>query len=401
MGAFVSVVLCLAAPAAAAFDLDDFLPVDISGYGMPFGVTDINRLRRVDNSAGAQFGDVSLNPALDLDTGFDSAPNGTARGSAMFREMPSLLVGDPQLGLGGLIAATATQFPEAGRQDVSGVTVALGERAELPRETITVSGAYIRAQETGFALTTVALTRPLAFNVADIRASDAITAGLFTLKPDLSVTSYRFDGVSIQNRTDTREGLTTSYTPGGPGQLVFFLHAAQSRYDLSLFNTNTEEALLGVGDDETGLLNLRLLAGVAHRQGQSGQAQIGDLTTPVVEAGADWIPGDLDHVRLKLAREIDDPDEIDATPYTLTEASLSLTHEYLRDVTLDGSLRVAHADYAGSALRETLFSTDDGVEWQLNAALAVKADYTFNDRQANYLRAANEHVITLGLKWTP
>ena len=70
-------------------------------------------------------------------------------------------------------------------------------------------------------------------------------------------------------------------------------------------------------------------------------------------------------------------------------------------MTLDGSLRVAHANYTGVALRETLFSTDDGVQWQLNAALAVQADYVFNDRQANYLRAANEHVVTLGLKWTP
>ena len=192
---------------------------------MPFGVTDINRLRRLDDSSGLRFGDLSLNPTLNLNTGFDSAPNGTARGSALFNETPSLLIADPQLGLGGVVAATATQFPQAGRQDVSGVTVALGERIVLPRETFTVSGAYIRAQETGFALTTVALPHPLAFDVADLRASDAITAGLFTLKPEVSVTTYRFDALPGENRTDTREGLTTSTTSGGPGQLVLFLHA--------------------------------------------------------------------------------------------------------------------------------------------------------------------------------
>jgi hypothetical protein len=38
---------------------------------------------------------------------------------------------------------------------------------------------------------------------------------------------------------------------------------------------------------------------------------------------------------------------------------------------------------------------------QLADCCAVNAEYRFNDRQANNLRAANEHVVTLGLAWTP
>ena len=394
MGA--AVALSLAGGGASAFDLDDYLPVNISGYGMPFSVVDIDRLRRVDDATGVRLGDVMLNPSLDLNAGFDSAPNGVARGSASFNEMPSLMLSDQQIGLGALVAGTATQFPRTSRQNVAGATVALGDVAVLPRETITVSSAYIKAQETGFALTTLALSRPLAFSVGDLRASDAITAGLFTLKPALSVTRYSFDTLPDLNRTDAREGFTTTYAPGGPGRLVLVLNATQSTVATGFFNADTEEALAGVGDDEAGLLNLRLLAGAAHRQSATG-----DLTTPVVEAAADWIPGDLDRLRLKLSREVDDPNQINTTPYTLSEASLSLTHEYLRNVNLEASARVARADYIKSSLRETVISTDDGLSWQLNAMLAVKADYTFNDRQANYLRAANEHVVTLGLLWTP
>ena len=33
--------------------------------------------------------------------------------------------------------------------------------------------------------------------------------------------------------------------------------------------------------------------------------------------------------------------------------------------------------------------------------LALNAAYEFNDRQANFLRAANEHVVTIGATWTP
>ena len=51
---------------------------------------------------------------------------------------------------------------------------------------------------------------------------------------------------------------------------------------------------------------------------------------PVLEAGFDWLPDLLDHVRLTVAREIDDPDEISAIPYTLTQAKFSLRPQQLR-----------------------------------------------------------------------
>ena len=76
-------------------------------------------------------------------------------------------------------------------------------------------------------------------------------------------------------------------------------------------------------------------------------------------------------------------------------------HEYLRDVTLGFSSDVQSADYIGSPLKETIFSSGAVVNWQLNRTWTVTAQYMFNDRQANYLRAANEHVATLGLRWTP
>ncbi len=78
-----------------------------------------------------------------------------------------------------------------------------------------------------------------------------------------------------------------------------------------------------------------------------------------------------------------------------------MAHEYLRNVILNLTLEADHADYLHTPLRETLLSSAFALDWQLNAALAVNAGYSFNDRQANFLRAANEHVVTLGMTWTP
>jgi len=62
---------------------------------------------------------------------------------------------------------------------------------------------------------------------------------------------------------------------------------------------------------------------------------------------------------------------------------------------------ISRAAYMWSPLRETLFSTSFALSWRMSPALALQGRYVFNDRQANFLRAANEHVLTLGLDWAP
>ena len=220
---------------------------------------------------------------------------------------------------------------------------------------------------------------------------------MFTLKPELSTTTTQFPSLEAENRTDNREGLTTTYLPGGPVDLLLRLQATQSDYRTPLLNAETNQALAGLLDTADGLWTFSALAGAAQRLPRTGPA----LLAPVLEAGLDWMPTELDRLRLTLMREIDDPEDISATPYTLTQEKLSLTHEYLTDVLFRLSEQASNAAYLQSSDRETLFSSDAGVSWQLNPDLALDGDYAFNDRQANYLRAANEHVVTIGLTWTP
>lgn len=393
MTAIVTIALTLTAADACAQELDSILPDSIPGYGTPFGVT--GHAPRPEPT-GFQSGSLSLVPQLKLSQGYDSAPNGSS-GSALFSVVPGLLVTDSILGFGAFATANIARLPQNNAQNTSGGAVAFGERAVLPRETITLAAGYLDTQETGFALDTIAISRPIPFTMQDIHASDEITLGMFTVKPELSATRYNFPSLSTQNRTDTREGLTTSYLPGGPVQFVLRLGATQSNYNEAISSAGTNQALAGLVDTANGLWTFSALAGVAQRQPRNGTA----LTAPVLEAGLDWMPGDLDRLRLTIAHEIDDPDEVSATPYTLTQAKLTLAHEYLNNIILKFAAQAADASYIQSPLRETLYSSDANISWQFGARLALNGDYTFNDRQANYLRAANEHIITLGVTWTP
>ena len=382
---------------AAALELDSLLPVDVPGYGSIPGVSILSRVQPEYAPVGINYGSLSFAPVIDAGGGFDSNPNGIAGDSGVLNLRPSLLATDVRLGFGAYAAGDFSNYPKASVQNTAGYTVALGEEALLPRETLILSAALVGTQETGFGFNALTLSAPVDATVKDLRGSDEFVLGMLTLTPRVSVSNYNFAGYSFQNRTDYRQSLTAEFTPGGPARFVTLLQATESQYQDHVFNANTYDALAGVADQATGLWQFRLLGGIATRQPAVGSS----LAAPIVEASLSWMPSGIDSVSFDLAREIDDPDQESAEGYTVSEAGISLAHEYLRNVIITGSGKIGHAVYFDSPLVETLFNVLTEINWHLNRALAVNASYAFNDRQANDLPAANEHIITMGVTWTP
>ena len=219
---------------------------------------------------------------------------------------------------------------------------------------------------------------------------------MFTIKPEADAAFYSFPDMQALDRRDTREALTLTYAPGGPLQYVMRLHATQSDYKTAYFAANTNELLAGLQDKADGLWTVSLLAGAAQRNSRDIEA-----SAPVLEARLDWRPTGLDQVQLAAAREIDDPDEISATPYKLTEATFRLSHSFLENVIVDSVAKISNAAYMKGNLRETLFTGSVEIKWHLTPSLAFNGRYEFNNRQANYISVASEHVLTVGLEWMP
>lgn len=393
--ALASVLWLCAMCAAHGQLLESVLPDGIPGYNHSFSVTSPRPDQQL-TPLPWQFGAVSVAPSVALASGYDSAPNGAA-GSSVYGVAPQILVTDPLLGLGVFASGALARYPQDQAQNLSSSALAFGESVALPRETITLSGGILNAQETGFDIGTFGITVPVPFTVSDLRASDAIALGRFSLKPEISVTSFRFPDAAVQNRRDDRERATLSYLPGSPLSLVVRLQATQSLYRDQSLNADTNALLVGLVDTADGLWTFSALAGFAQRRPRQGDK----LAAPVLEAGLDWLPDMLDHVRLTVAHEIDDPDAISAVPYTLTQAKFSLRRSTTPDTVVEMSAEADHAAYLNSANEETVYRAGATLSWQLNTILALNAAYAFNDRQANFLRAANEHVVTIGATWTP
>jgi hypothetical protein len=389
--------LAVSTNGAQALELDSLLPADVPGYGAIPGVSILSRVHPEYTQIDMNYGTLSFSPSIGAAGGYDSNPNGVSTGSAVLNLMPSLLAQDTEIGFGAYAAGVFSNYPEATEQNTSGYTVALGENALLPRETLTLSAALAGAPETGFGFNTAVFSKPVSASVKDIRGSDKILLGTLTLTPKVSASQYRFAGDESQDRTDYRQSVTGEFNAGGPLRIVTLLQATESQYRQQIYNANSYGALAGFANAAAGIWQVRMLAGIATRQPATGKP----LNAPILEASLSWMPSEIDSVSFDVAREIDDPDQESADGYTLSEADFSIAHEYLRNVIITGSAKVGQANYFNAPLVETLFNVLTAMNWHLNRALAVNATYAFNDRQANYLPAANEHIITMGVTWTP
>jgi hypothetical protein len=391
----LAVLALLPVPAGAQL-LDALLPPAIPGYGQKFSVI-AQRRQFAPGATGWNFGSISAAPSLSTAMGYDSAPGG-ASASPTLQTSPSLLLTDPVAGFGLYGEANFATYPANHAQDTKTALIAAGERIDLPRETIMISAAYLHGAVTGFAFDTQDITRPIPFDVQDVRVSDKIASGLFTLTPDFTFTRYVFSGPSAAtNRTQPHGALTLAYVPGGPLSALLRAGTTQLDYNDSSQDAGIYELLGGLQDQADGLWTISLLAGAATRQPRHGAG----LTTPILEARADWMPTRIDQISLTASREIDDPDAISATPYTLSSLKLLLNHQLLENVTINMLADFAAAQYIHTPLQEFLATAKIGMQWQVSPALTVEAVYCFNTRQSNALRAANEHVVTAGLTWTP
>ena len=393
----IFVALLLAPLAARAQLLDTLLPPAIPGYGQKFSVIAEHRAL-APGATGWALDGISAAPSLALAAGYDSAPGGGGGGSLVLQTTPSLLLADPVAGFGLYAQSDAAAYPQDAAQNTSASLIAAGERITMPRETVTASAALLHSAATGFAFGTSLITRPIPFTLENARLDDAIASGLFILTPDLSLSRYSFAAAaSTANRTEARGTATLAYAPGGPLTALLRAGATGLDYRLAAQNAGIYEFLAGAQERQDGLWTISLLAGFARRQPSQGTG----LTAPVLEARTDWMPTGLDQISVTASREIDDPDAISASPYTLTSIKLAASQEYLENVTVKLLADFAAAQYIHSKLREYLATGEFNMQWRATPALALAGDYTFNTRQANMLGAANEHVVTLGLTWTP
>ena len=232
-------------------------------------------------------------------------------------------------------------------------------------------------------------------------------SGRITLTPQIEFSAYRFDSVGsaddasnpvFLNRNAIQGGLTTQYELAPRRNLVLSVSGVRQLYvntapGQPARNSRGGTALAGFDYAANALFRYYLLAGYQLRQYDSPLYKT--HAAPVVNAGVVWVPTGLTTVTVTARRSIEDSTSESLIGYTLTQGGVSVDHEYLRNILLQGSATVAYAEYEQSTVTQTLYTVGASATWLLNRNLLLRLSETFTARRSNAGDNFNGNLVLL------
>ena len=142
-------------------------------------------------------------------------------------------------------------------------------------------------------------------------------------------------------------------------------------------NSFTWEALAGFDYDFDGVWQARIGLGWRHRE---YEGPIRPLEGPAVEAGLTYAPTQLTTVRFRLTRTIEESIRQDSVSFQRTQAGLTLDHEYLRNVLLQGDVLYDRREYESPNQTASDMVLTLTARYLLNRNASVVASYGYRRR---------------------
>jgi hypothetical protein len=396
----ICTVLCRV-PAAEAQLLTSLFPDGVPGYGTEQGVTVQSRARPAYDPLGFRDGPLTVRPLLGESLGYDDNIFGGPghRGAWEIGTHPSVLLGLDGSGgtLGGYFSADDVHYLGQPSQNRTDGAAFLGGTVPVGRDKLTLGGFWLARHEDRTALDALPSDRPVAFSVVNLRASYAAEFGRLTATPAFEINRWRFDNTTIlgvpvseaaRDRTTAQSGVTLGYG-WMPGRDVLWLNRVVStHYDdpspgVPSNNSNAWQSLIGVDYDENTVWRYRVLGGVEYRQ--SASPLVASPVTGIAEADITWSPSGMTTVRAAASRGVEDAAQTGLSSYTYTSATISLDHEYLRNVLLNASATVRQASFNQTGGQQVGVAFGVGTTWLINRDMRLSLTYDFADVRNTHL----------------
>lgn len=367
------------------------LPSDVPGYDRQDGVTVLSRLRPLYEAREIRSGAFTIRPGLETRTGYNGNVRGTRDGSGswLFAASPSVAFASDWATdrLGGLLALNDLAYLSQPSQNQLNGTAALGGGIAAGRGELALAYSHRWLHETGTQVGALPSLIPIPYQIDDMRGDQTIPLGRLTLSPSLAYSLVRFgDGdlgrgrvsQTYRDRDVLQAGLAVRYSQAPLRDVVAAVRAIKATYvaiPAGQPNPGSQSllALAGIDDLAEGAIRYRLLAGYEVRAFDS--ARFKQHAAPIIDAGVIWSPTGLTNVGVQISRTIEDPAAEGTSGYVYTNASLTVDHEYRRNVLLQGRVSLQIADFLQSGAVQTSVSAGGGVTYLLNRNARLSANY--------------------------
>jgi hypothetical protein len=397
--------------------LSEYFPNGVPGYGTAPGVTVASRQRPNFDPAGVRMGSFILHPQVDEGLGYDSNVFGGGNrspGSWLIGTHPSLLIGSDwsRNSIGAYVGVSDLHYLDQPRQSFTDWTTSLGGTFSIGRHQLTVAASHLQLHQPRTDLDALPSDTPVAFQVNDVRASYLVPWGRFSITPSLSFTTYTYEATRIfgvpasqeyRDRNVLQGAVTTRYQLSPQHDLLVVGRLLEVNYTAPQLgqptrNSTGAEFLLGMANEANAVWQYRVLLGWETRV--FAAAQYATHQAPIAEAAVTWNPSGVTTLTASLTRSIEDAAQEGIAGYTYTSGRLVLDHEARRNLLLQASVGLQHADYLQGGGHAGALSLGAGATWLVNRHMRVSATYDFTDQRGTSnptLQTTGNYVRSVGL----
>lgn len=404
--------------------LSTYFPDGVPGYGTAPGVTVASRARPDYDAPGVRLDSFVLHPMVDESIGYDSNVLGAASGqlgSWLTGTKPSLLVNSDwsRDSLGAYLGADNERYLNQPAQSYTNWTASLGGTVAVGRDQLTIGVSHFALHQLRTDLDALPSDTPIFYRVEDARAGYTIALDRLSITPGVAFSTYRYDATTIfgvptsqayRNRDVLQGDVTTRYelSPQRDALLVtriLGVHYVAPQAGQPTRDSTGYQVLVGLSDDTDGMWRYRVLVGWEERAFRASVYQTHQA--PTAEAAVIFSPSGMTTITAKLTRSIEDAAQEGIAGYTYTGARLVVDHEYMRNVLLQGTVAIQHANYLQGGGTTTAVSVGGGVTWLVDRHVRVGAEFEFTDQRGNsppgtlvpgnYTRSLGLLTIRLGM----
>jgi hypothetical protein len=387
-----AIALLLAAPARAQY-VQNYFPSAVPGYDQELGVTVLSRQRPLYEQLGIRAGGFLLKSSLDESFGYDSNVLGApgSRGSWLSETAPQVSANSEwsRNSLGVSLTANNRHFWNTPGEDYTDWTASVGGGYTINEHDLTLSYSHLSLHQSPGDIGAVPSDTFVHYQVDDLRTAYTFDRGRFSFTPNAEVQAYYFDNTTIlgvptsqqyRNRVVFSGGFTTRYELSDQRGLLLVLQGADSHFTQPQpgqpsYDSRSFLALAGIDYSASAVWRYQFLAGMEVRLFQS--SSFNTHAAPVVAAKVIWTPTGLTTIQGVLSRTIEDTVSEGTAGYVYTNAGLTVDHEYLRNVLLQGRAGLQIAQYLQAGTTQTSFTFGGGVNWLMNRNMRLSFDYDF------------------------
>jgi hypothetical protein len=398
---------------ALAQQVNIYFPQGIGGYDQQLGVTVQSRARPQYDPLGIQADGFLIHPTVSESVLYNSSLNGIP-GSGTWGSQTSASVSASSLwarnSLNAVVGIDRLQFFQLPSESYTNWNVGLSGGYTIADSQLIVAYSHQSYNQLGTTIGAISSVVPVLDQTDSARIEYTFNFGSFSMTPDFSASAYRFgsateSGVTFNqnylNYNALAAGVTTRYNMSDVGGLLLVARGVTANYispqaGQPSNNSNSLQLLGGLDYQSKGPWRYQLLGGVEVRE--FAAAQYGTQVGPDVEGNVIWSPTSLTTLTGTVASAIEAPQIAGTSGYILSQAHLSVDHEFMRNIILQGRAGLQYAEFLQGGSTQTNFTTGAGVTWLFNRDLRLSLDYDFTQQTgaANAVTLVNRETVSTG-----